>query len=214
MKAVIFDLDGVIVTTDELHYLAWQSIANEEGIEFTREDNELLRGVSRMESLEIILNKSQKNYHQKDKEKMAEKKNNIYKALLKGLTQDNIFNGVVEMIQALKEKGVRLGIGSSSKNTVAILKQIGLYYEFNFIADGTMIEHSKPNPEVFLLAAHGLGVLPQECIVVEDAMSGIEAAINAKMKCIGIGEFANADLSVASFDELNLEDFMSLFDKE
>lgn len=188
IKGVIFDLDGVIVSTDEYHYLGWQRMADEEGIYFDRQINERLRGVSRMESLDIILEKSKKEYNEEQKTDMATRKNNYYKEYLSTeLTPKNILPGVMSILNGLKEKGIKIAIGSSSKNTPSILKQIDLDRFFDATADGNDIKKSKPDPEVFLLAAQRLGLKPEECLVVEDAEAGISAALAGGMKALAVG---------------------------
>jgi len=189
-KAVIFDLDGVIVTTDDCHYQAWKRMADEEGIYFDHLLNERLRGVSRMESLEIVLEKSSKVYSNEQKHCLATRKNRYYCDLIQNLTPRDILPGVMEVLKLLKQKGVKIAIGSSSKNTPLILKQVGLASCFDAVADGNDIKHSKPDPEVFLLAAKRLGVTPQDCIVVEDADAGIEAAKAGGMIALGVGSAA------------------------
>lgn len=187
MKAVIFDLDGVIVSTDEYHYQAWKKMADEEGVYFDREVNEGLRGVSRMEALDIILEKSQRIYSQKEKNEAAQRKNDYYKEMLNNVTAKDILPGVMALLRGLKERGIKVAIGSSSKNTPIILKKIGLDNYFDAVADGNDIKNSKPDPEVFLLAAEKLQVSPTECLVVEDAVAGIEAALSGGMKVLGVG---------------------------
>jgi len=157
IKAVIFDLDGVIVSTDEYHFKAWKQLSDEEDIYFDRKINELLRGVSRMESLEIILRKSKKDYTQEEKASLAQRKNQYYRELLENLTPKEILPGVME----LKAMPKKIAIGSSSKNAKFILNKIGLNDYFDAIADGSEIVKSKPDPEVFLLAASKLGILPE-----------------------------------------------------
>lgn len=185
-KAVIFDLDGVIVTTDKYHYNAWKKLVDEEGIFFNHEINEGLRGVSRMESLEIILEKSSTIYSEREKADLAERKNDYYRKSLDSLTPDDILPGVLSLLAQLKEKGIKTAIGSSSKNTAFILEKTGLQGQFDAVADGNGIKRSKPDPEVFLLAARLLETSPQDCVVVEDAEAGIEAALAAGMKAVGI----------------------------
>ena len=187
IQAVIFDLDGVIVSTDELHFRAWKKLADEEGIDFTRHDNERLRGVSRMESLEIILEKSTKAYTGAQKEAMASRKNDYYRASLGELTPTDILPGVLHKLTALRSWGVKVAIGSSSKNAVPILKAIGLGNAFAVIVDGTHISRSKPDPEVFVLAAKRLGVPAAKCLVVEDAHAGVEAGLAANMPVLAVG---------------------------
>lgn len=187
-KAVIFDLDGVIVSTDGFHYRAWKAMADNEGIYFDETINNRLRGVSRMESLEIILERATKTYTAEEKEAMATAKNDIYRESLVQLTPDDILPGVMDMLTTLRGMGVKLAIGSSSKNTPVILKQIGLGDYFDAVADGNQIKNSKPDPEVFLLAAKLLGIDPAECVVVEDAYAGIDAAKAGGMKAVGVGD--------------------------
>lgn len=187
IQAVIFDLDGVIVSTDEYHFEAWQQLAQEKGIPFTREDNEQLKGVSRMESLEIILRRSPINYSEDAKQSMAEKKNSFYCELLKRLSPADILPGVTLFLDNLRKTGIRTAIGSSSKNAVPILHAIGLHRAFEAIADGTKIKKSKPHPEVFLLAASLLSVDPKNCLVVEDAEAGVDAGLAAGMKVLAVG---------------------------
>ncbi len=187
IQAVIFDLDGVVVSTDEFHFLAWQQLALEKEIPFSREDNEKLKGVSRMESLEIILRRSPNKYSDHAKEQMAERKNSFYRDLLKKLTPADVLPGVLRFLQDLRTRKIRAAIGSSSKNAVPILGAIGLADAFEAVADGTQIKKSKPHPEVFLLAASLLNVPPQGCLVVEDAEAGVEAGLAAGMRVLAVG---------------------------
>ena len=187
IKAVIFDLDGVIVSTDEFHYLAWKELADAEGIPFDRHDNERLRGVSRMESLDILLEKSAKAYGEEEKLSMAEKKNSIYRGLLKNLTPADLLPGVADALAELRQRGVKIAIGSSSKNAGPILQAIGLAEAFDAVADGTHITRSKPDPEVFTLAAQKVGIAPEYCLVVEDAHAGVEAGVAAGMRVLAVG---------------------------
>ncbi|NYE06552.1 beta-phosphoglucomutase [Bacillus niacini] len=210
--AVIFDLDGVIVSTDEFHYQAWKQISNQEKIYFDREINERLRGVSRMESLEIILSHSDKKYSEKDKQLLAQRKNEVYCDLLNKLSPNDILPGVINLLMNLKAKDIKIAIGSSSKNTPFILEQIGLSSSFDAIADGNSIMNSKPDPEVFLLAAGKLGVAPEECAVIEDAQAGIDAAIAAGMKAVGVGTAAscvNAHLKLKDLSNLNIDQLLN-----
>ncbi len=209
-NAVIFDLDGVVVTTDEYHYQAWKRMANEEGIHFDRDINENLRGVSRMECLEIILNKSSKTYDDKEKTDLAARKNDYYMEYLNNLSPADILPGVMNVLKSLKGRGVSVAIGSSSKNAPFILHKIGMKDTFDAVADGNGIKNSKPDPEVFLLAAKMLGLKAEECVVVEDADAGIEAALAGGMKAVGVGAAENnpkahytvKDLSSISVDEM------------
>jgi beta-phosphoglucomutase len=213
ISAVIFDLDGVIVSTDEFHYQAWKQISDQEGIYFNREINERLRGVSRMESLDIILSHSDKNYSENDKQLLAQQKNEVYCELLNKLSPNDILPGVINLLLSLKAKDIKIAIGSSSKNTPFILEQIGLASSFNAIADGNSITNSKPDPEVFLLAAEKLEVAPEECVVIEDAQAGIDAAIAAGMKAVGVGTAAscfNAHLKLKDLTNLNIDQLLEV----
>ena len=202
IKAVIFDLDGVIVSTDNCHYEAWKKLADEEGIYFDRKINDRLRGVSRMASLEIVLEKADKTYTEEEKKELAERKNGYYKELIQELTPNDILPGAMENLEELKKKGIKIAIGSSSKNTPIILKQIGLDGYFDAVSDGNNITHSKPNPEVFVKAAQMLGISPENCLVVEDADAGIEAGKNGGMKTLSVNGAKNGDFATE-----NLENF-------
>jgi beta-phosphoglucomutase len=213
ISAVIFDLDGVIVSTDEYHYQAWKSISDQEKIYFDREINERLRGVSRMESLDIILSHSDKSYSENEKQLLAQRKNDIYCELLNKLSPNDILPGVINLLLSLKARDIKIAIGSSSKNTPFILKQIGLTSNFDAIADGNSIKNSKPDPEVFLLAAEILGVPPEECAVIEDAQAGIDAAKAAEMKAVGIGSAANclnADMKLSDLTNLDIDQLLEV----
>jgi beta-phosphoglucomutase len=206
IKGIIFDLDGVIVFTDELHYEAWQSMADELGVYFDKEINHLLRGVSRMESLEIVL----RNYHgeplsETEKIALAEKKNAIYKTLLEKMEPSDVDDCVRSTLKELKERGYLLAIGSSSKNAKRILERVELIHEFDAISDGTNIAKSKPDPEVFIKAAEFLGLKPQQCLVVEDADAGIEAALKGGMHSAAIGpatKIGKAKYNLNTFSDL------------
>lgn len=206
MRAIIFDLDGVIVFTDQFHYQAWKKMADDMGIYFDETINNRLRGVSRAESLEIILERYEgEPLPQAKKAELMESKNNTYRELLSTMTPADVKDEVRKTLAELRNRGYKLAIGSSSKNAKFILQQVGLTDAFDAISDGTNISKSKPDPEVFLKAAQFLGAEPEECWVVEDAYAGIDAAKNAGMKAIGIGDassYAKADERIASFSEL------------
>jgi len=214
IKGVIFDLDGVIVSTDEMHYQGWKYMADSESIYFDREINERLRGVSRMESLEIILEKASKTYTGAQREALATLKNDFYKELLATkLSPKDILPGVKEVLSGLKAAGIKIAIGSSSKNTPTILKQIGMDKTFDAVSDGNNIKNSKPDPEVFLIAADWLGLKPEDCLVVEDAEAGITAALAADMKTLAVGSAATdkrADLAAADLSLITVEQMISL----
>ena len=205
IKAVIFDLDGVIVSTDDCHYRALKKMADEEGIYFDREINNRLRGVSRMTSLDIVLERADKEYSESEKLALAERKNNYYKELICELTPNDILPGAMETLEKLKENGIKIAIGSSSKNTPIILKQIGLDNFFDAVSDGNNITHSKPDPEVFLKAAEMLKIAPEDCMIVEDADAGIEAGKRAGMKTLSVQGAKGADFE---FKDLKCRDLL------
>ena len=192
-KGIIFDLDGVICTTDEYHYLAWKSLADRLKIPFDRERNNLLRGVSRAESLEIILEKAERIYNETEKADFAEEKNTLYRELLKKMSPADLPENVKRTLEAFRINGLKLAVGSSSKNTPFILERIGLGSFFDAVADGNCITRSKPDPEVFLKAAEMIGLKPEECIVVEDAHAGVEAAVAGGFDCAAIGDARDDD---------------------
>jgi len=204
--AVIFDLDGVLVHTDQYHYQAWKRMADEEGIGFDESTGDRLRGVSRMESLEVILEKSGRTYTSAEKEALAERKNGYYRELLDRLTPEDAAPDSREIIAACKQQGIKVAIGSSSRNTPVILERLGLMHLFEAVADGNEIVNSKPDPEVFLLAAKKLAIDPEYCLVVEDAEAGLIAAKRAGMKTAAIGTVINsptaADYRLHRLEEL------------
>lgn len=187
IKACIFDLDGVVVDTAKYHYLAWKRLANQLGFDFSEHDNEKLKGVSRMESLEIMLNVGKVSLSMEQKVFYAEMKNQWYREFILAMKPDEVLPGAIDLFKALREKGIKIALGSASKNAQTILDRTNISSYFDVVIDGNKTQKAKPNPEVILLAANGLGVLPQDCIVFEDAEAGIEAAVNAGMKCVGIG---------------------------
>ncbi|MFY9378619.1 MAG: beta-phosphoglucomutase [Acutalibacteraceae bacterium] len=202
IKGIIFDLDGVIVKTDELHYRAWKRLADAEGIFFDREINNRLRGVSRMASLEIILERSPRTYSAEEKNRLASIKNQYYVELLKTLTPDDIMPGVTKTLEELKRRKILTAIGSSSKNARTILEQIKLANVFDAVADGNDIINSKPAPDVFLKAADMLGLRPAECAVVEDAEAGIAAAKSAGMLAIAIFDAKRSRLADHKLEDI------------
>jgi len=185
LKAVIFDLDGVITDTSEYHYQAWKRLADEEGIPFSRDDNDKLRGVSRKECLKILLNGKQVSAGQF--QQMMDRKNEYYVELLKQMTSKNILFGAKELVLETKRRGIKTAIASVSKNTRTVLKGTGIENLFDVIVDGYSVKNTKPAPDIFLFAAKELGVKPENCVVLEDAEAGIEAALAGKMIPIGIG---------------------------
>ncbi len=187
-QGIIFDLDGVLCSTDEYHYRAWKALADRLNIPFDRERNNLLRGVSRMQSLDIILEKAGRAYSEQEKAAFAEEKNALYRQLLGGMSPDDLTEDVRRTLRELRKTAVRLAIGSSSKNTPFILERLGLSGFFDAVADGNCITHSKPHPEVFLKAAELLGLPPRDCLVVEDAHAGVEAASAGGFDCAAMGD--------------------------
>lgn len=204
-RAIIFDLDGVICHTDKYHYEAWKKIADELGIYFDEKINHRLRGVSRMESFEIILERYDKEMSQEEKLFYTEKKNEVYKELLKKMSPADLSKEVKDTLYQLREGGIKLAIGSSSKNTKFILCQLGLGTFFDAVSDGNCIIKSKPDPEVFLKAAQYVGEDAKDCLVVEDAKAGLEAATAGGMDCAAIGDATKSDLAtfcLSTFSDL------------
>lgn len=187
MKGIIFDLDGVLLSTDRFHYLAWKALADRLGIPFDEKKNDLLRGVSRMDSLEIVLGKRSDEFSPEEKLAFATEKNLTYRGLLQTLTPDSVAPEVPATLEKLRAAGLRLAVGSSSRNTPLILERTDLRRYFDAVSDGNNITKSKPDPEVFLKAAQFLGLNPFDCAVVEDADSGIEAAKRGGFLAISIG---------------------------
>lgn len=207
LKAVIFDLDGVLVSTDEMHFKAWSRLAEEIGITtFTKEDNIRQRGVSRMASLEIVLEKSDKSYTDEEKAELADRKNSYYCEMLKTLTPDDVLDGALDFLKLLKANNIKTAVGSASKNAPVILEKTGLTEYLDAISCGLDVTKSKPDPEVFLKAAEKLGIEPKDCLVVEDAHAGVLAAKNGNMYALAIGAAygdADADFSAKSLASFN-----------
>ena len=203
IKLCIFDLDGVICDTAKYHYLAWKELADELGIPFTLKDNERLKGVSRMASLEIVLSLGNKeNLSEEEKLAMAEQKNTRYVEMISKMERDEILPGVEKFLQELRECGIKIALGSASKNTAIIMERLGLREMFDYIVDGTMIARTKPDPEVFVKSMEYYGLKPEECIVFEDAAAGIEAGHRGGMRCVGIGkeeDLPEADYLISGF---------------
>lgn len=206
MKGAIFDLDGVIVDTAKYHYLAWKELAKELGFDFTENDNERLKGVSRMDSLEILLSVGNITIEsQKEKEQLANKKNARYVEMLGGLNENELLDGAKEYLLKLKSNGIKIALGSASKNAPFILEKLGTTWLFDAIVDGNMITKAKPDPEVFLKAAELLELPPCECVVYEDSQAGIDAAITAGCGTVAVdinGILLGADKKVKTLSEL------------
>ena len=185
IKGFIFDLDGVITDTAEYHYKSWKKLAEEEELFFNREVNEQLRGVSRMDSLDIILDG--KEMPDKQKKEWTDRKNSYYQDYLEEITKADILDDMETKLMKLKADGYKLAVGSSSRNARKVLKHLQITDIFDTIADGNSVENAKPAPDLFLHAAKNLGLEPEECVVLEDAESGVEAALAANMKAVGVG---------------------------
>lgn len=190
IKGVIFDLDGVLVSTDELHYRAWKELADNEGIPFDRTVNDRLRGVSRMDSLRIILERADRIYSADEQIRMAEQKNNRYRNSLLKLSPNDLLPGASNLLHQLRALGVKTAVASASRNAPLILERLQLLSSLDACADGNDVTRSKPAPDVFLLGAKRLGLAPGHCLVVEDAAAGIEAATRAKMAFFAVGSAA------------------------
>jgi beta-phosphoglucomutase len=188
MKAFIFDLDGVIVDTAKYHFLAWRNLANSLGFEFTEEHNELLKGVSRVRSLEILLEIGKVSLTEEEKQPLLIQKNTEYLEYVNKMTADEILPGISNLLDYLDANNIKYALGSASKNAPLILEKVGLLNRFSAIVDGNDVSKAKPDPEVFLIGAQKLHMKPENCIVVEDAIAGIEAANAANMVSIGIGD--------------------------
>lgn len=207
IKACIFDLDGVIVDTARYHFLAWKELAGELDFELTEQHNEKLKGVSRMRSLEIILELAGLSLSDAEKEKLAERKNSIFVSYIRRITPAEVFPGVRALVRQLREMGIKCAMASSSKNAKTVLRLLQLEDAFDAVVDGTMISHTKPHPEIFLLAASQLGVNPADCLVFEDAEAGVEAALAVGMKCVGVGSpdiLKRADKVIARTGDFDL----------
>jgi beta-phosphoglucomutase len=208
IKACIFDLDGVLVDTARYHFLAWKNLADRLGFEFTESDNERLKGVSRMASLEILLEIGKIAPTDLEKLEYAAEKNELYLGYIEKMKPEDILPGVREFLAELKKSGILIGLGSVSKNARAILTKTAITDFFDAIVDGNIITHAKPDPEVFLTGAKMLNTPPPNCVVFEDAVAGVEAAHRAGMKCIGVGEpdiLGEADKIIPGFENFNLK---------
>lgn len=213
IKAVIFDLDGVIVDTAHYHFVAWQRLAKELGITFTEKENERLKGVSRMRSLEIILELGGISLSESKKEELATRKNSWFVEYIEAIKPDEIFPGVRAMLHNLRKQGLKVALASSSKNAETVIRLLQIKDEFDAVVDGTMIVHSKPDPEIFLIASQMLGVPPSQCVVFEDAEAGVEAAVAAGMKCVGVGsadQLGKANRIVKSTADFAIQDLNTL----
>jgi beta-phosphoglucomutase len=213
ISACLFDLDGVLVDTAKYHYIAWKRLAGELGFEFTEQDNERLKGVSRMASLDILLEVGGVTLDEGAKLALAEKKNAWYVEYISNMDESEILPGALEFIQALKDRGIKVALGSASKNAMLILNNTGLTPYFDAIIDGTKTAQAKPDPEVFTMGAHELGVQPEACVVFEDAEAGIEAATRAGMRSVGIGSpetLRRANIVLPSLEGFTVDHLLEL----
>jgi beta-phosphoglucomutase len=211
INACLFDLDGVICDTAKYHYLAWKKLANELGFDITHEQNESLKGVNRMDSLEKILEWGNVYLGMEVKEELAAKKNEWYLEYVKEMSPDDVLPGVIELLDVLKSRNIKIVLGSASKNAKFILDLIQLTPYFDDIIDGTMVENGKPDPEVFLKGAQAAGFPPKECIVFEDALEGIKAGQDAGCYTVGIGDMKTlkrANLVISSFEDITFDEML------
>ena len=216
----IFDLDGVIVDTAKYHYLAWKNLADELGIDFTEEDNENFKGVSRKRCLELLLEMGNISVTKEQFDTWLEEKNEDYLKYISKMDESEILPDVTKVLGYLKDKGIPMALGSASKNAVSILEKVKLMPYFDAIVDGTQVAKAKPDPEVFLIAAKKIGVEPTNCVVFEDALAGIEAANIAGMESVGIGDvkiLSDADYGFNNFTEIDhkfLDDLILLLERK
>lgn len=218
LEAFIFDLDGVITDTANYHYLAWKKLADDIGIYIDMEFNESLKGISRMESLNKILEFGNKkdSFSEKEKMKMAEDKNNYYVSLINKITSNDILPGIESLIDDIKSNNIKIGLSSASKNATNVLIHLGIIDKFDFIAEASKCKNNKPYPDIFLMSAKGLGVNPKNCIGIEDASAGIDAINSANMFSVGVGDYKNlkkANLLVNSTSQLNFKYILSEYNK-
>ncbi len=214
IKAFIFDMDGVLTETNVQHYEAWKILGDEIGIEINPSFNERLKGISRMASLNEILTfgGKQEDYTQAEKEQLATKKNDNYVKMIASMTPDHLFEGVKELFKQLKERNIKIAIGSASKNAPKLVKYLGIEEDIHYIVDANEIEKGKPAPDTFLAAAQAFGLKPEECIGVEDATAGVQAIKSAGMFAIGIGEpqvLSQADTVYKETKDINLEEILT-----
>ncbi|ANE46448.1 beta-phosphoglucomutase [Paenibacillus swuensis] len=218
LKAFIFDLDGVITESAEYHYLAWKALAEELDISFTREFNEELKGISRMDSLDKILTRGGRmnDFTQEEKDSLATKKNEHYRTFIKKITPDDVLPGIEPLLAEIRSRGLKIGLASVSKNAADVMNSLRLTEEFDVIVDAATISKSKPDPEIFLTAARLLNVAPSECIGVEDAAAGVTSIKGAGMFAVGVGSaetLAEADLIYANTSLLSYEEILAEFEK-
>jgi beta-phosphoglucomutase len=208
VKACLFDLDGVIVDTAVYHFQAWRRLANELGFDFTEHQNEQLKGISRMESLELILGWGNVTLTEQEKLVWATRKNNWYLDLVKEMTPNEVLPGVKDFLILLRENNIKIALGSASKNSKLILERIEMLPYFDAIIDGNDITKGKPDPQVFLMGAEATNCKPEDCVVFEDAVAGVQAGKAGGMRVVGVGSpevLKDADIVISSFEEMTLE---------
>lgn len=213
IQACIFDLDGVIVDTARYHYKAWKRLANELGFDLTPEQNEKMKGISRIESLEMLLEMGDKEATRKEKKQLADIKNSWYREYITEMQPDDLLPGVVDFLEELTEEHILVAVGSASRNAPTIIRQVQIGRYLDALIDGSKVKKGKPDPEVFLKAAEEMGIPPEHCVVFEDARAGIEAAKNGGMRAIGVGSpsvLHQADMVISGISEMNLEKLKSL----
>jgi beta-phosphoglucomutase len=212
IKACIFDLDGVIVDTAVYHYKAWKRLANSLGFDFTEHQNEQLKGVSRVRSLQLILGWGGVTKTEAEQEVLATQKNTWYMEMVNQMKPDEILPGAKEFVAVCRKAGIKIALGSASKNSMTILNKIGITNLFDVVIDGNKVSKAKPDPEVFLAGAKALSVEPEECVVFEDAIAGVEAAKAGNMKVVGIGQpgVLDADLVISGLDQMTLDKLFKL----
>ena len=214
IQAVLFDLDGVLVSTDEYHYRSWKKLSDEEGFNFyDHEFNHKFRGVARMECVEIITNASGRIYSPEQKQELADRKNRYFAESLSSVTTEALLPGALSALHELKNRGIKTAVASNSRNALTIIKQVKIEQLLDAVIDGHQIENSKPDPEVFLLAAKKVNTSPDHCLVVEDAVAGIESARRAGMKALGIGtkeRLLNADIVVPNLSAISIDELLKL----
>lgn len=215
-KALLFDLDGVLVDTAKYHYIAWKELADELGIPFTVQDNERLKGVSRTRCMEILLELGNRTMSPEEQNLCCERKNDAYLRYIDKMKEEELFPGVREFLGDARARGYAIGLGSASKNSALILERLRLTEYFDTLVDGTRVSQAKPDPEVFLLGAKDLGVLPRDCIVFEDSVAGIQAAHTGGMEAVGIGtpeKLPEADCHLPGFSGITMEDVEAALDR-
>lgn len=218
-KVIIYDLDGVITDTAEFHFVAWKKLAAELGISIDRHFNEKLKGISRMDSLDLILelDSSERHYSNEEKAQLATRKNEYYLGLIEAVSPAHILPGIESLLKANREAGVRIALGSASKNAPALLEKLGIASYFDYVVDASQVKKGKPDPETFITAAIALGVSPRDCIGIEDSAAGVESINRAEMFSVGVGDgrhLADADFLVADTSELVFEEIIDQYQKQ